>query len=545
MKKNVKCDPWLDKQPPPDFVDELRAPVHADAPIGFGRRAASHGEVNVTGLWIDNRFHDPKGLLVSVIEDFDRFVCLCRFEGESFSVRLEEGPTPCFEAYTIRVSKAGVVVTAADTEGIRRALIWMEDEMRRREGPYLPLGRIERRPFIRSRITRSIFAIINGMSLSGDVPQDDADYYPEEYLNRLMHDGINGMWLHTCTKDNRQEEAARMDRLRGIIEKCACYGIKVYVSGAEEDGVFVQCPELGGMIGMTCEGISCTEREQACGYGLWEVENGSGMITTVPYMPVPGILYKKYAAACQQGVTGVLQCGYPSLMSKAAGELAFEAAFDDEAGFLRRLAGICWGNSRADAAVKAWQLFEKGYRQCPADGLFADSGLLCEAPARKLWLRPDSDTEESLMQGYTPEEALVPVGRMCTYWNAGLRALDALEIVDEARQEQWSVAHTIGLLLESGRNVLEFYRLRELLVQGVKPEVTLDSMRIIAEAEIRSSRMLAVLSVQDGRLGYIPGEGYRFFPEKLADRVVQLEELLKTEYVQVRARIEAGEPLFV
>ena len=30
---------------------------------------------------------------------------------------------------------------------------------------------------------------------------DDIDYYPEEYLNRLMHDGANGIWIYTRFSD--------------------------------------------------------------------------------------------------------------------------------------------------------------------------------------------------------------------------------------------------------------------------------------------------------------------------------------------------------
>jgi hypothetical protein len=42
--------------------------------------------------------------------------------------------TECFEAYRIVVDKDGCTVLAADTEGIRRGLVFLEDEMLRREG---------------------------------------------------------------------------------------------------------------------------------------------------------------------------------------------------------------------------------------------------------------------------------------------------------------------------------------------------------------------------------------------------------------------------
>lgn len=50
-------------------------------------------------------------------------------------------------------------------------------------------------------------------------------------------------------------------------------------------------------------------------------------LATVPYVPVPGILYDKYKEMHRLGVTGAVYCwffgNYPSLMNKAASELGF------------------------------------------------------------------------------------------------------------------------------------------------------------------------------------------------------------------------------
>jgi len=70
-------------------------------------------------------------------------------------------------------------------------------------------------------------------------------------------------------------------------------------------------------------------------------------LATVPYIPAPGLVFRKYAGACRYGVEGVLQCwyfgNYPSVMSKAAGELSFLEDFSDEEGYLEYLAGILYG----------------------------------------------------------------------------------------------------------------------------------------------------------------------------------------------------------
>ena len=100
----------------------------------------------------------------------------------------------------------------------------------------------------------------------------------------------------------------------------------------------------------------------------------------------------KYKAMRSYGVEGVMQCwyfgNYPSLMSKAAGELAFEGAFADKEAFLRRLAGIYWGEQQADAAAAAWSAFEEGYRQYPVNIMFSYYGPMHDGPVWELQLTP-------------------------------------------------------------------------------------------------------------------------------------------------------------
>ena len=721
MKRTVKRDCWFDKQPPMTFIDELKTPLHSQKPAGFGLRAIAQGEADVSGLWLDWNFPDPKGLLETIDADLNLFITLCGIAGDRYPIRIVEGETPCFEAYAVDVRENECVVTAADTEGVRRALIWIEDELRRREGAFLPLGRIEKKPFLRTRITRCFFSPINRPPKYGDELTDDIDYYPEEYLNRLMHDGANAVFIYTRFSDLiysslRPEYGkgsdARIEKLNRVIDKLARYGIKVFIFAiepmsftAEEAEKYPEakggrvyeerytfctqtefgkafCEEAGrrlferapGIAGFLCctygerstgcsatyispykcprcgdehygrmlarevdvlmsgmkqakpeaelvswtyghrewtfdevreyiehlpEGVCAQQNFDDMGYedqlgrerlavDYWlsyvgpseffritaeaAAKHGKPLfakvqvccsheIASVPYIPVPGILYKKYAGMHELGVVGVTQCwyfgNYPSLMSKAAGELAFEENFDDEDAFLRRLAGIYWGNSRAESVVRAWKLFEKSYRNYPMNVMFSYYGPMHDGPVWKLWLEPknfslprswqsldpiDGDRiGECLVGGHTLEEGAELARRMSLYWNAGLRELES-QIPDDADQnEELSVARAIGLIFESGSNILEFYRLRDQLGHNIRPRVTLDAMRMLVEAEIGISRALSRLCVQDGRLGYhSEAEGYKFFPEKLDERIEQLEELLETEFVRVGERIDAG-----
>ena len=98
MKRQIVQDEFFDRQPPLAFVEYLKAPVHTKRPARFGRTAAEEGEVSVRGLYLDQRFPDPEGLLDTVIADFSRFVSLCGIGGGSYPIHLQKGVTPCFEA---------------------------------------------------------------------------------------------------------------------------------------------------------------------------------------------------------------------------------------------------------------------------------------------------------------------------------------------------------------------------------------------------------------------------------------------------------------
>ena len=726
MKRTVTRDPFFDRQPDLSFIEDLKQPLHATAPAYYGQRTATGNEFNANGLYIAEKYpEDPDGLLDTVYADLDRFFKVYGIGGSRYPIHIVKGETQKFEAYVIEMTAEGITVTANDTEGVRRALIFIEDELRRREGAFLEPCTISRAPHIRSRITRCFFSPINRPPKYGDELSDEIDYYPEEYLKRLMHDGANGVWIYTRFSDilpssyideNGKGFEKRIAKLNAVIEKCRRYGIGVYVFAIEPvaftpeaakkypgmcgvphydrvtfcansdmgkaycleagEQLMKLAPKLAGFISITygerttscssaadftacprcgkkhhgevvadavealragirtvnpaCETISWTYGARArmmhaadwhedirdyvrcapddvmlmqnfddMGYEeqLGECRQGedywlsyigpselfrytaeqakrfgkhmfakmqvccSHEIASVPYVPVPGILFKKYQAAHALGVEGVMQCwyfgNYPSLMSKAAGELAFET-FSSETDFLTRLAGIYWGRSKAPTVVKAWQTFEEAYRNYPLNIMFSYYGPAHDGVVWKLALKPknfslartwqgldpvDGDRiGEALLNGHTLEEALTLVDRMCRDWADGTKLLHTLSAENEDELEQQSAAEAIRLLFDSAHNILLFYHLREKLGyrQG-DPQALLSRMRSIVQCEMENSRAMISLCQKDGRLGYhSEAEGYKFFPAKLRDRIQQLQTLLETEFVEVAERIALG-----
>ncbi len=242
MKRLIDKDEFFDKQPPLAFVEYLKAPVHEHKPGRFSRTEPEAGEISVAGLYLDGEFPDDRGLLEKSYEDFNRFLSVCGIAGKRYPIRFQKAPSACFEAYTVTVEEDGCTLFANDTEGIRRALIYLEDEIIAREGPLLPLGSISRKPWMKERITRGFFSPTNRPPKNGDELSDDIDYYPDEYLNRLMHDGTNGLWIYTSfrqllkssiIKEYGVDSEKRIEKLNRVIAKCQKYGVKVYVFAIE------------------------------------------------------------------------------------------------------------------------------------------------------------------------------------------------------------------------------------------------------------------------------------------------------------------------
>ena len=281
-------------------------------------------------------------------------------------------------------------------------------------------------------------------------------------------------------------------------------------------------------------------------------------IATVPYISAPGILFDKYRAAAELGVSGIMECwyfgNYPSLMNRASTELCYLRDFSDKDAFLTELAARLYGRSRAERVAAAWRAFEEGYRNYPTNIMFSYYGPMHDGvvwelapipknlPLPESWLLidpPDGDRiGECLFKGHTLEEAILLTERMCSAWERGLSLLPLSES-DEGR----SCAEAIGLLFRSGRNILRFYQLREQLGTGesVDPLAAVGEMEAIVREEIEGSRRMTKICERDPRIGYhSEAEGYKFFPEKLRARIEKLEALFDTDFKEIRERLLFG-----
>ena len=281
-------------------------------------------------------------------------------------------------------------------------------------------------------------------------------------------------------------------------------------------------------------------------------------ISTVPYIPVPGILYDKYKYMQKNGFSGVMQCwyfgNYPSLMNKSASLLSYLPFYRTKISFLNDLAKI-YCPSYYKYLVKAWQEFEKGYKNFPVNLAFEWVGPMQDSPCIPLhlkpkdwpmagtWLKSEQAGDrigECLLHGHTIDEVLILTGRMCQHWKKGVNYFEKIKHgFDHTFTEQLTIIKAIGLIFESGYDTLKFYKLRHVLGTENKNELNvLNQMRLIVENEIRISTELLPLCKSDIRIGYhSEANGYKIFPEKLKWRINELENLLRTEFVEVEKNI--------
>jgi hypothetical protein len=291
-------------------------------------------------------------------------------------------------------------------------------------------------------------------------------------------------------------------------------------------------------------------------------------VATVPLVPVPGLLYKKYKAMHELGISHVMQCwyfgNYPGIMNKAAGELAFEEFSDTEEDFLRRLARPEWGKY-AHQVVKAWKLLAEGYSNYPLDNMFQYYGPMHDGVVWPLYLKPadsplaptwkleygtSGDRYGECLGCFSLEEVLILCTELSGKWHNGMKILRELRAEFKASKEclkDIALAEALDIQFQSGCNILKFYALRnELLTAsdgyGIK---ILNKMRKLVLAEIKNAKRMIKLCEADPRLGFHPeAEGYKYFPAKLAWRVKLLESLLEDDFPQAHERLAAGQRAF-
>ncbi len=286
-------------------------------------------------------------------------------------------------------------------------------------------------------------------------------------------------------------------------------------------------------------------------------------VATVPFLPVPGLIWRKYREMKKLGVKHVIQCwyfgNYPGLMNRAAGHLAFEDFTRPEKEFLEELAFSEWGAHAKDMA-EIWNAFAEAYSNYPLDIQFQYYGPMHDGPVWPLHLKqvmrqlprtwkPDSEPAgdavgECMFNHELPETVLL-TRKIADGWHKGMEKFNTFshEYLDRPeRMLDASLYEALDIQFRSGANILEFYLYRNRLLDSPPyAEEILKRLESIVNEEIKNSLRLAELCEADSRLGYhSEAEVYKYFPEKLRWRADVLKEILAEDFAECRIKLKEG-----
>jgi hypothetical protein len=209
-------------------------------------------------------FPDPAGYLKTANEDLLKFLKAGNiYSRGGIPIICGKAEMPTTESFRLKIANREINILAGDTDGIRRGIYCLEEMLLGAEYPSLELGTNEYIPWLRNRISRCFFGPIKRPPFNRDELMDNVDYYPDEYLNRLAHEGVNGLWLTIAFRDlcktsitglNPNAET-RLEKLRKTVAKCLNYGIKTWAFCIEpaglspDDPLLKSYPELQGPLG--------------------------------------------------------------------------------------------------------------------------------------------------------------------------------------------------------------------------------------------------------------------------------------------------------
>jgi hypothetical protein len=264
------------------FLQELRQPEQRCLRWQLDKGAAPPDHLDLRpGLTLLRDFPDPEGLLETAYDDLRKLLALAGLPEEgAVPCRFKQANTGAQESFCLQIDANGITLSAADTEGLRRGIYFLEEQLTAATAPFIPFAELRRQPWLRNRISRCFFGPIKRPPFNRDELLDEMDYYPDEYLNRLAHEGINGLWLTIVFRELAQTSFSkrdplaekRLEKLRRTVEQCRRYGIKTWLFSIEpknlalNDPLLLENPEFGGAFTYDDNRCFCPSSEKARQY---------------------------------------------------------------------------------------------------------------------------------------------------------------------------------------------------------------------------------------------------------------------------------------
>ena len=136
-------------------------------------------------------------------------------------------------SFQVSVERERIRVVGQDVAGVRQGLYYLQDQMEERQGPYLPMGSVQRATQLDPRYVYSYFALYGDPLMEADI-----DPFPEGFLEKLARVGVNGVWLQAVLRTLAPSKIfpefgegweTRLKNLSKLVERAQNYGVKIYL----------------------------------------------------------------------------------------------------------------------------------------------------------------------------------------------------------------------------------------------------------------------------------------------------------------------------
>jgi len=307
------------------------------------------------------------------------------------------------------------------------------------------------------------------------------------------------------------------------------------------------------------QGVAAAAKEAGTRVGAKIQTANSHECATVPYVPAPGLIYRKMKAMKEAGVSDVMMCwffgNYPGIMNRAVGELAYSDFRETEDEYLEHLAAETWGED-AKTMGRLWKDFTDGYSEYPFSNVLQYYGPFHNGIAWPLLPRVECDRmSHTWVPGEEPSGDMV-CEALCDFSIDEVAALsetmaekcsgitaDGRDLLEELSVKyagnrdclrDIGVMKTLRALFRSGANIFRFYRLRSealyrsrVCKDNAAAIAAVKGMREIVRAEKANTSAVLPLAKADSRLGFhSEAQSYKFWPELLEWRLPRLDESL-------------------
>ena len=259
-------------------------------------------------------------------------------------------------------------------------------------------------------------------------------------------------------------------------------------------------------------------------------------VGSIPYVPVPALLYRKYKKLIALGTTDVMQVwgtgGTPGMMNFAAGRLAFtDFSVTTEEDFLRSMAQTLWTGILPEKIIEAWRYFSDSYENYyPYSNMIQYYGPVADGinwplyayPADKTLLATwtvnqeiSGDNIRECLSNHTLDELVTLFELLSSGWQKGVEifrniaenyALNAEQKREIVRME------ALGIQFRNSYHIMRFYQLRSQIFNSEDNRTEkISLMRKIAEEEVVLRKRMLELLLLDPVLGYnSEAEGYKY-----------------------------------